>query len=36
MAIAQQIIEEKHDGILTCTSELGKGTKFAIAIPISP
>jgi len=36
MAIARQIIEETHGGTLTCTSELGKGTKFAIAIPISP
>jgi len=34
MAIARQIVEEKHGGTLTCTSELGKGTEFAIALPI--
>lgn len=34
LAIARQIVEEKHGGRLTCTSELGKGTQFAIAVPI--
>jgi len=33
MAIARQIVEETHGGTLTCTSELGKGTEFAIEIP---
>ena len=33
MAIARQIVEEKHGGSLTCTSELGKGTEFLIEIP---
>lgn len=34
MAIARQIVEEKHGGSITCNSELGKGTEFVIAIPI--
>lgn len=34
MAIARQIVEEKHGGTITCNSELGKGTEFVIAIPI--
>jgi len=34
MAIARQIVEEKHGGTITCTSELGKGTTFAIGLPI--
>jgi signal transduction histidine kinase len=34
MAIARQIVVEKHGGTLTCTSELGKGTEFAIALPL--
>ena len=33
MAIAHQIITEKHGGTITCQSEVGKGTKFTIAIP---
>lgn len=34
LSIARQIIVEKHQGGLTCFSEIGKGTEFAIAIPI--
>ena len=34
MAIARQIIEEKHGGILSCLSELGKGTTFILKIPL--
>ncbi len=33
MAIARQIIEEKHGGTIACTSEPGKGTEFAICLP---
>ncbi|MDJ1184156.1 trifunctional serine/threonine-protein kinase/ATP-binding protein/sensor histidine kinase [Roseofilum casamattae] len=33
MAIARQIVEEKHGGTIACTSQLGKGTEFAIALP---
>jgi signal transduction histidine kinase len=33
MAIAHQIITEKHNGTLTCTSELGRGTLFTITLP---
>ncbi|MDY6939656.1 MAG: AAA family ATPase [Cyanobacteriota bacterium] len=32
MAIARQIVEEKHGGTISCTSEPGKGTEFAIAL----
>lgn len=34
LSISRQIVVEKHGGILTCNSELGKGTEFSIAIPI--
>ncbi|WP_228061553.1 sensor histidine kinase [[Phormidium] sp. LEGE 05292] len=34
LAITRQIVEEKHGGKITCTSEIGKGTEFAIALPI--
>ncbi|NEO86967.1 MAG: AAA family ATPase [Spirulina sp. SIO3F2] len=33
MAIAHQIITEKHNGSITCTSELGQGSLFVITIP---
>ncbi len=33
MAIAHQIITEKHGGTLTCTSEAGKGSTFTITLP---
>ncbi|MGK7904172.1 MAG: response regulator [Hormoscilla sp.] len=35
MAIARQIVVEKHGGSITCNSELGKGTEFAIALPLT-
>ncbi|MBD2776772.1 AAA family ATPase [Iningainema sp. BLCCT55] len=34
LTIARQIVVEKHGGTLTCQSEIGKGTEFAIAIPM--
>ena len=34
MAIAHQIITEKHDGAIACTSELGQGTTFTILLPL--
>ncbi|MBE9039784.1 hypothetical protein IQ235_03120 [Oscillatoriales cyanobacterium LEGE 11467] len=34
MAIARQIVEEKHGGTISCTSEPGIGTQFAIALPV--
>ncbi|TVQ60574.1 MAG: hybrid sensor histidine kinase/response regulator [Spirulina sp. DLM2.Bin59] len=35
MAIAHQIITEKHHGTIECESELGIGTKFIIKIPVA-
>ncbi len=35
MAIAYQIITEKHDGTITCDSTIGQGTIFTIVLPIS-
>jgi signal transduction histidine kinase len=34
LSIARQIVVEKHGGTLACKSEPGKGTEFAIAIPM--
>jgi signal transduction histidine kinase len=34
LSISRKIVEEKHGGSLTCTSEVGKGTEFAIALPL--
>jgi len=34
MAIAHQIIVEKHGGTIVCNSELGKGTEFMIHLPV--
>ncbi len=35
LAIARQIIVEKHGGNLICSSELGQGTEFIITLPVS-
>ncbi|MEG4025861.1 PAS domain S-box protein [Microcoleus sp. S13C4] len=35
LSISYQIIVERHNGELYCTSELGKGTEFTIQIPIA-
>ncbi|AFY57977.1 histidine kinase,HAMP domain-containing protein,histidine kinase [Rivularia sp. PCC 7116] len=35
LSITYQIIVEKHEGKLHCSSELGKGTEFIIEIPLS-
>ena len=35
LAIAHQVVTEQHGGTITCTSELGKGTEFAILLPLS-
>ena len=34
LSISYQIIVERHNGQLYCTSELGKGTEFTIKMPI--
>ncbi|MCC5636811.1 HAMP domain-containing histidine kinase [Nostoc sp. CHAB 5844] len=34
LSISYQIVVEKHHGQLTCESEVGEGTTFAIALPI--
>jgi signal transduction histidine kinase len=34
LSISYQIVVEKHAGVLKCNSELGKGTEFAIEIPL--
>ena len=34
LSISHQIIVEKHGGTITCNSEVGVGTEFAIALPI--
>ena len=35
LAIVRQIVVEKHGGTVDCASELGKGTKFIITLPLS-
>ena len=35
LSISYQIVVEKHGGVFKCSSQLGKGTEFAIEIPIS-
>ncbi|MBD1928607.1 HAMP domain-containing histidine kinase [Trichocoleus sp. FACHB-90] len=34
LSISYQIVVEKHGGKLNCVSQLGKGTEFAIALPV--
>ena len=34
MAIARQIVEEKHGGTIACSSEPGTGTEFAIVLQV--
>jgi signal transduction histidine kinase len=34
LSISYQIIKDRHCGELRCYSEVGKGTEFAIAVPI--
>ena len=34
LSISYQIIVEKHEGKLSCISELGEGSEFLIEIPI--
>ncbi len=34
LSISYQIVVEKHSGVLSCESELGKGTEFWIEIPL--
>jgi len=34
LSISRQIVEEIHGGCLTCSSVLGEGAEFAIALPI--
>ncbi|WP_242045671.1 MULTISPECIES: sensor histidine kinase [unclassified Calothrix] len=34
LSISYQIVVEKHQGQLTCKSEVGKGTEFMISLPI--
>ncbi len=33
LSISYQIVREKHQGELICTSKLGEGTEFAIVLP---
>ncbi|NES08245.1 MAG: HAMP domain-containing histidine kinase [Okeania sp. SIO2F4] len=33
LSISRQIVVEKHEGKITCTSELGTGTEFVISLP---
>ncbi|HEY9670433.1 MAG TPA: HAMP domain-containing sensor histidine kinase [Waterburya sp.] len=35
LAISHQIVVDKHHGKITCQSEVGVGTEFAIALPIN-
>ncbi|MGB3512318.1 MAG: AAA family ATPase [Microcoleaceae cyanobacterium] len=34
LSISRQIVEEKHEGKITLTSELGEDTEFAIVLPL--
>lgn len=33
LSISYQIVTERHDGLLECTSKPGKGSKFVITLP---
>jgi signal transduction histidine kinase len=35
LSISRQIVEESHGGQLTYSSNVGQGTEFAIALPLS-
>ncbi len=35
LSISQEIIEQRHEGKLSCFSELGQGTEFVIELPIN-
>jgi PAS domain S-box-containing protein len=35
LSVSYQIVKDKHGGELKCYSEIGKGTEFAIELPIS-
>jgi signal transduction histidine kinase len=35
LSISYQIVKDKHGGELKCYSEVGRGTEFAIELPIS-
>lgn len=34
LSISRQIVEEKHQGKLTCISQLGEGTEFIVELPL--
>ncbi len=36
LSISRQIVEVNHGGKITCMSELGKGTQFTVALPLTP
>ncbi|MBD2249822.1 hybrid sensor histidine kinase/response regulator [Nostoc parmelioides] len=36
LSISYQIVVQKHQGQITCTSALGEGAEFVITIPITP
>ncbi|AFY46874.1 PAS domain S-box [Nostoc sp. PCC 7524] len=36
LSISYQIVVEKHQGKLECSSVIGKGTEFVISIPVKP
>jgi signal transduction histidine kinase len=36
LAISYQIITDRHQGALTCSSQSGEGTEFVIEIPLKP
>ncbi|WP_445241504.1 sensor histidine kinase [Microcoleus vaginatus] len=35
LSISYQIVKDRHGGKLECHSEVGRGTEFAIELPIS-